>query len=38
MAVCALQSIPNQGAHTREDLFSTVLAAIGPSPHAPGAK
>ena len=25
--VCALQPIPNQGAHTREDLFSMALAA-----------
>jgi hypothetical protein len=24
--VCALQPIPNQGAHTREDLFSMALA------------
>ena len=23
--VCALQPIPNQGAHTREDLFSIAL-------------
>ena len=26
--VCALQPIPNQGAHTREDLFSIALKII----------
>ena len=26
--VCALQPIPNQGAHTREDLFSMALCAL----------
>ena len=27
--VCALQPIPNQGAHTREDLFSIALTPMG---------
>ena len=27
VVVCALQPIPNQGAHTREDLFSMALNA-----------
>ena len=26
--VCALQPIPNQGAHTREDLFSIALSGV----------